>query len=136
MRSLTNKWKLILICALTVFAILGCASLNKIIIFSKSKYSYQILIKLITKLPTLYESRELLLFSASEIEWHEPSRTLTIHGEENHSWKKDDLLKIFANYAKDKNGRIYITFYADLFYKIYRNGEIFNSISSVYKYNQ
>lgn len=133
MSFLTKKWrKLILIFALIAFSILGCASLNKIIIFNKSRYSYQILIK--PTVLTFYESRELLLFSASEVDWHEQSRTLTINGEENHSWKKDDLLKIFADYAKDKEGRIYIIFYADLSYKIYRNGEIFNSIPSIGKH--
>lgn len=131
MSSLTNKWKIILICVLTAFAILGCSFLNKIIIFNKSKYFYQILIK--PAVLTLYESRELLLFSANEVSWHESSRTLTINGEENHNWKKDDLLKIFADYAKDKEGRIYITFYTDISYKIYKNGEILNSIPFYYK---
>lgn len=129
MSSLTNKWKLILISVLIAFSVLGCASLNKTVIFNKSKYSYQILIK--PTVLTFHESRELLLFSANEVLWHEPSRTLIINGKENHNWKKDDLFKIFNNYAKDKEGRIYITFYTSLSYKIYKNGEILNSIPSV-----
>lgn len=128
MRKIHNIFKIsaIIVFLFTIF-ISSCSYINNSYFLNKPEFSYQILIKP----ANTYESRELLLFSANEIEWREKDRELIINGKEITALTEDELSKVFMSYIKYGNQTISIMFYPEISYRIYKNGELINYIPSL-----
>lgn len=113
-----------------IIAGLGCSYVKNHKFFNKREFQYQILIKPATI--TTYEARELLLFSAKDIEWNEANKTLTIEGKKHHSLRKEELTQVVSSYL-EYDGKTSIIFYPWITYYIYKNGKLFKYIPSLYR---